>query len=1540
MKKIMSLVVVFLMMISCVALPTYAENQIVKKYDAIDDVLNKVHDDGFYDGGGAKKFETQGDFYISRPGDWVCYDISDLPAGFYNFTVSAGASHKYAKVTIMIDGDSIISKYPIISTGSYTVMADHNMGKIEIPEGAQRIKFENETGNTHAFFFESFTLTMINPPEILSYTTNAGENSGIVPYGADVFTLTMGAQLDTTSVSQKTVMIKDENGSVLSTDILAEGNTITLKLNEALKPDTTYTIYAENLKGSEGQVLTVPSEKVFKTSESTDKSGRAYCEVSSYEKNGNVITAEGIVKSSFQEGINGRNVYLSLKTPESEEFFTALSVLTETVDGENGRFVVSFTIPQSYEAGKYLLEISTDFSEDYFSESFMYFTEAIEKEITEAFTGIETKEDANNVLYAYIDYMGIDQTEMEEKISDFDMLYEALIGRQFDNATDAINAVKNDIYVTMIAQAESKDDIISILDDEEKNSYLIDFNVSLWNALSEDGKDNVATLALDFTEDIKSRLNEEVTKELMLQENLIIPTIEFSSSEVQAGETAEIKASLKEELSDVYGFVLDFEYDETSKVLFENAEISVADGLEYKTVIENGLYSVRVNAIKNQSDELKTITAYGDILTLNIKSSAKMIGTHNLSVKGYVLYHPSVIADKSMHIEALAEMLNYPSVTVTELEKLVIDVKNPTNFFDNPDAGGSNAGNIEIASECIISRKGEWVEYDISALSKGTYEVGFTYACKYAVEFNVLVDGVSPFIKKSLAATGDYGKFSDVVLGRAELSGSQSVLKLENTGLQAAYVKNITLTKINPLTVKNIYANDISVNADTNTIYRGTDNLKVEFNNQLNQEFVTGNNVILSDDNGKNIDCRINADNNIILIDLKETLDYGKEYTLKISNQIDKYGQNMQKIYSKTLKTYSENNDKGYAGLDIQSCKAIDDKLVLEGVVLSSEDVGIKGRTVKVFAKGEKETGYVLFAEGLSGDDGEFELLYTFDESKESGMYSLNIYIEYGETPFETDVYYFDSELSAQIANEFSNLPNGDAVDAKFESYAINLGIDYETVKEEIDISFITNKMANKVYNTATEIKNEFAARVVLEKINQTDENEKVVNIINDIKVFSDVGEIQRDKWDALEETEKQKVAENAKKDGRIEEPEELLSIINKEINAILEEKYDITPAKIYVTSSDVNVGQGAVLKLTATEKQENIVKIHVEIAYSENEKKLLGKTPILNISKYLDNLNVDVSYLEDRTIYDLSVKQSDKLGAEISKVDFVNEMLSLSYVTTEGTEGAYAPKISGYISYHTETAEDKQSASYFADVPFVISGDSEFKVSKSQTSGNYEGGGGKPGGNLGGGGYSGANSGGTSSGGGFSQNIPSTTTEGLNTLPFKDLAVVPWAEQAICDLAEQGVVSGKGNKTFAPNDNVTRAEFCKMITLALDLVDKTAACEFDDVKNDAWYYTYIASAKKAGIVNGKTNDEFSPEDSITREEMAAISMRAINIEAKHGAEIFADDASISEYAKDAVYTLKELGIINGVGDNIFSPKTAVTRAMAAKVIYMLGNVR
>ena len=177
----------------------------------------------------------------------------------------------------------------------------------------------------------------------------------------------------------------------------------------------------------------------------------------------------------------------------------------------------------------------------------------------------------------------------------------------------------------------------------------------------------------------------------------------------------------------------------------------------------------------------------------------------------------------------------------------------------------------------------------------------------------------------------------------------------------------------------------------------------------------------------------------------------------------------------------------------------------------------------------------------------------------------------------------------------------------------------------------------------------------------------------------------------------------------------------------------------------------------------------------------------------------------------------------------------------------------------------------------------------------------------------------------------------------FKDLVGdYAWAAEPVNTLAAAGILNGRSDETFDPGANVTRAEFAKMICVAMSIPEapNTTIPSFADVTEDDWYFGWVEAAAAKGIVNGVTDTTFAPNDNITREQMASMLYRAI-VSMGYAEMLpggipvsFADYAAIADYAKAAVAELAGAGVINGVTDTTFAPKATATRAQAAAILY------
>ncbi|SDE19619.1 S-layer homology domain-containing protein [Paenibacillus sp. UNCCL117] len=114
-----------------------------------------------------------------------------------------------------------------------------------------------------------------------------------------------------------------------------------------------------------------------------------------------------------------------------------------------------------------------------------------------------------------------------------------------------------------------------------------------------------------------------------------------------------------------------------------------------------------------------------------------------------------------------------------------------------------------------------------------------------------------------------------------------------------------------------------------------------------------------------------------------------------------------------------------------------------------------------------------------------------------------------------------------------------------------------------------------------------------------------------------------------------------------------------------------------------------------------------------------------------------------------------------------------------------------------------------------------------------------------------------------------------VSDVRFADLAG-HWSRQDVEALASKGIVEGTSEDSFSPESKLTRAGFVTLLTRALGLEPTAAAAEFTDVPADAWYASAVGAAVQAGLVDGFRNGEFRPDDAITREQLSVLAMRAL----------------------------------------------------------------
>ena len=147
---------------------------------------------------------------------------------------------------------------------------------------------------------------------------------------------------------------------------------------------------------------------------------------------------------------------------------------------------------------------------------------------------------------------------------------------------------------------------------------------------------------------------------------------------------------------------------------------------------------------------------------------------------------------------------------------------------------------------------------------------------------------------------------------------------------------------------------------------------------------------------------------------------------------------------------------------------------------------------------------------------------------------------------------------------------------------------------------------------------------------------------------------------------------------------------------------------------------------------------------------------------------------------------------------------------------------------------------------------------------------------------------------------------------------------QAVYKLADAGIVGGYENGTFRPNNQLTRAELCKIVNLIFEF--KTpATSNFGDVKDTDWFYGHVLVAKQAGYINGFENNSFRGNANLTREQTCAIISRITKLELKSSNVVINDN--VSDWAKNDVLKVVSNGIMPIEENGVFRATENITRA-------------
>ena len=161
--------------------------------------------------------------------------------------------------------------------------------------------------------------------------------------------------------------------------------------------------------------------------------------------------------------------------------------------------------------------------------------------------------------------------------------------------------------------------------------------------------------------------------------------------------------------------------------------------------------------------------------------------------------------------------------------------------------------------------------------------------------------------------------------------------------------------------------------------------------------------------------------------------------------------------------------------------------------------------------------------------------------------------------------------------------------------------------------------------------------------------------------------------------------------------------------------------------------------------------------------------------------------------------------------------------------------------------------------------------------------------------------------------------------------------------MAAKGYINGRSNTVFAPDDQCSKADFTIVLTKMLGIENDDYSGGFDDVTSDKYYAKYVNVARSHGICAGVSNNNFKPQDAITREEVMYMVYKGLELKGRNldtdtsALGAYSDSSRIDSDYRAAVAALLNDGIVSGVSATEIDPKATITRAQMAVLLNNIG---
>lgn len=534
-----------------------------------------VPDDGSRRYGDGK----EGNWGWSMSGDeYVTFNIAIEQEALYDLYVLGGGDT--TTFSAELDGEYVGEGVSPIC--DWKIAQSAHLGTFTIPEGQHALRINVIDCEEHISGYNLKRIFIKKYEEIDIDTIKAGDSpladGGYIKTNTDVINIEFTSDLGENNVLEDCFVLAGEKGKI-PLKITVSDNNVQLALKKTFDDNASYTLDIVNVADKTG-ISSVSKTYGFSTFSYGAVNNADIADFTGEFKN-NKFTAAGKVVSSVNEGIAGRKVMVSLRSPSSK-----IKALTEcnTVSGENGEFNITYELPSDTdENGMFILIIATEYSSTKKNVEGMFFTEEGKKLLEESLLATKTAEDVHEFLEEYQTALFIDINIISHLSSDEqNIIYESFAG--YDEPLDEFcSKWEKRAAIADVVYADDVSDVERILYDKERCELIgVDFNkiksivinkAGFTEEIYAIGKPSELNYAIE--KDIADKINEILDKWTIKEFGKTHNALISEDDTIYLGQNAYFDLELANEETDAGKIVLVVESDDDNiakSVLFDEEE--------------------------------------------------------------------------------------------------------------------------------------------------------------------------------------------------------------------------------------------------------------------------------------------------------------------------------------------------------------------------------------------------------------------------------------------------------------------------------------------------------------------------------------------------------------------------------------------------------------------------------------------------------------------------------------------------------------------------------------------------------------------------------------------------------------------------------------------------------------------------------------------------------------------------------------------------------------------------------------------------------